>query len=206
MEVKKINKEIVKVICKNQQDLTTTFLRFQEHYESANPQFKDGVFTLGQFREWYSKEYGAFTYYKDWSGMNIPSYVFNAFRQGLFDPLTAKEQKLLDLFKDRNDNFYVIGAYKGGEDSIDHEVCHGLFYTNPKYKKEALTALRKFDLSNLKKWLLSIGYCEEVLEDECHAYVSADYDWLKEEKDIETPKKLHDKLRAIKNRYFKEAK
>ncbi|MEK7106247.1 MAG: ABC transporter ATP-binding protein, partial [Patescibacteria group bacterium] len=58
--------------------LASTFLRFQEHYES--PKFRGQFFSLEEFMDWYAEEYGNFTYYKDWTGFNIPSYILKSFR------------------------------------------------------------------------------------------------------------------------------
>lgn len=200
MNIKKITNNIILIDFKTQKDLTQTFLRFQEYYES--PKFKNKIFTIGQFKNWYAQEYGAFTYDSDWAGMNIPSYVLEPFYKGLFDPLTKKEKKFLNLFKERTDNFYIIGTYNKGKDTLDHEVCHGLFYTIPKYKNEVLKELKKYNLNDLKKWLLKIGYCKEVIDDECHAYISSDWKWLKKNNNIKISEELHKKLRKIKKKYI----
>jgi hypothetical protein len=42
----------------SQKELGNTFIRFQEHYESPNPDFRNKIFTLGQARQWYSITYG----------------------------------------------------------------------------------------------------------------------------------------------------
>jgi hypothetical protein len=81
----------------NQIDLTSTFLRFQEHYES--PFFKGKYFTLDEFKEWYiktspnGKKSGKFTYYTDWGGFNIPSYILKPFYNGAFNPLSENEKQ-----------------------------------------------------------------------------------------------------------------
>ena len=83
-----------------QHDLTSTFLRFQEHYES--PRFKGEVFTLDEFQDWYIKnspngiETGKFTYHTDWNGFNIPSHILKPFYEGKFDPLSFDEQAILE--------------------------------------------------------------------------------------------------------------
>jgi hypothetical protein len=76
----------------NQYDLASTFLRFQEHYES--PEFAGKVFTLDEYKNWYinhspraSKD-GVFTYYEDWNGFNIPSKILKPFYGGKFSPLS----------------------------------------------------------------------------------------------------------------------
>src|SRR6266481_5073696 len=128
-------------------ELTSTFLRFQEHYES--PEFRDKVFTLEEFEKWYTKLKGSFTYHTDWSGFNIPSYILQPFRNGKFNPLTAKERNLLSLFENDTEPFYIIGVSKdssSGKLLLEHEIAHGLFYSNQEYKEKALAILKKYDL------------------------------------------------------------
>ena len=116
----------------SQEELGRTFIRFQEYYESPNPEFKGKIFTLGMVRQWYSIKYGADTYHHDWTGFNFPSKVLIPFKQGLFDPLTTEETELLNLFKYRNDHFYIMGAQN--VETLRHELSHALYDSNIKYK------------------------------------------------------------------------
>ena len=212
MKINIITKKIVEVRFKTQLELTKTFLRFQEYYESPNERFRGKAFTLGEYREWYAKENGAFTYYTDWSGMNIPYWVLLPFVYGKFDPLTPEERMLVDLFKDRInlinlihiEPFCIIGTHEDSVDSLTHEIYHGLYYTNSDFKKEVNALLDDYDLQNLKAWLMKQGYCSKVLFDECQAYVGADWKWLMDEKGIKTPHSLHIKLRSLFEKHMKE--
>lgn len=158
----------------SQQELGDAFMRFQEYYESPNPQFRKQIFTRGQYLHWYSKTYGSNTYSTDWSGYNFPSYVLIPFKDGLFDPLTDKEQELLNLLKYRKDNFYIIGA--NDESTIRHELAHALFYTNSDYFREITVLLDKYYTTNMLTkcvdYLLNEGYTKEVLYDEIQAYIT----------------------------------
>jgi hypothetical protein len=156
----------------SQEELGLTFMRFQEHYESANPEFRDKIFTLGQLKRWYSETYGANNYHTTWVGFNFPSKVLIPFREGLFDPLTIEEQRLLDLFKYRNDNFYIIGAQNNS--TLRHELSHALYASNVKYRDEINTFLNKnkSKLKQTSKYILNKGYCQEVLYDEIQAYIT----------------------------------
>ncbi len=203
MEIRNITSQIVQIHCPTKLELGLMFCRFEEHYES--PEFKGKIFTLGQFREWYSKNHGAWTYYDDWAGFNLPGYIFKPFKKGLFDPLTKEEQILLDLFKHRNDNFYVIGTSGdcySEEDVVLHEIMHALFYLNHDYRGEIIRAMKPYDFKPLIKHLKSLGYCDDVLVDECHAYVGASGGYLDAMK-IEYPKNLTSRLRSIKEKYLK---
>jgi hypothetical protein len=156
----------------SQEELGLTFMRFQEHYESANPNFRDNIFTLGQLRHWYSETYGANNYHTTWIGFNFPSKVLIPFRDGLFDPLTVEENKLLELFRYRRDNFYIIGAQNNS--TLRHELSHALYASNKKYKLEIDTFLKKNQkkLKDTNTYILEKGYCKEVLNDEIQAYIT----------------------------------
>lgn len=165
--------EIILLVFDNQYDITSTFLRFQEHYES--PEFAGKIFTLEEYKNWYTKEMGSFTYYTDWNGFNIPSYILRPFKTGKFGILSDRENLLLDLLDYHEEPFYVIGVHKenlrGFEKTLKHEIAHGLFYTDKDYKDKVLRLLEGRQLNGLKKFLReSGGYNESVILDECHAY------------------------------------
>ena len=156
----------------SQEELGLTFMRFQEYYESTNPEFKNNIFTLGQLKRWYSETYGANNYQMTWVGFNFPSKVLIPFKEGLFDPLTTEEKRLLDLFKYRSDDFYIIGAQNNS--TLRHELSHALYSSNIKYKKEIDSFLRKNQkkLKSTNEYILNKGYCKEVLNDEIQAYIT----------------------------------
>lgn len=173
------------------EELARTFLRFQEHYEG--PKHRNKIFTIGEYRAWYAQEYGAFTYYTDWAGFNIPDTAIRAFQEGLFDPLTEEEQKLLDLVKDKTGKFYIIGVFRNEE--VQHELAHGLYYIDSRYKKQVDNLLSNYAglLDPLRALLLKDGYHEAVLNDEMHAYALADLQWLKN-RGVTVPNQLHTDL------------
>lgn len=164
----KFNSVLVKA--KTNEILAQTFMRFQEYYES--PKFKNTIFTIGQFKKWYSETYGSDSYHNDWTGFNFPSYVLIPFRQGLFDPLTTLEQELLNLFKYRHDNFYIIGA--NDDAVIRHELSHALFAQNHQYKIKVnhLCKTYKKKLKIIKDYILDKGYHPDVINDEIQAYIT----------------------------------
>ncbi len=156
----------------NHNELTKTFLRFQEHYES--PKFRGKIFTLAEFKRWYKadRKSKTFTYYTDWSGFNIPSKVLVPFKSGLFDPLSSREKRLLDALSLDKGKFYIIGTYESkSSGTLDHEIAHALYYTDKNYKAEIDKALKGVDFSPIRKKLMLMGYCKEVLPDETHAFL-----------------------------------
>lgn len=166
----------VLVCADSQEELNVTFMRFTEFYENPNPKFRNQIFTIGQLKNWYSITYGADTYHRDWIGFNIPSSVLTPFRQGLFDPLTKHEQELLDLFRYRYDNFYIIGAQN--DSVLRHELAHALYSSNIKYKSSIDTFIskNKSHLRKISKYIIDKGYCKDVLNDEIQAYITDNED------------------------------
>lgn len=178
--------------------LASTFLRFQEHYES--PKFAGKAFTWKEFAAWYKAEYGAFSYFEDWSGFNIPSRVLDAFYRGDFDPLTRRESAFLDLFRSVEGRFYIIGTYteKVDEGTLRHETAHGLYYRDDEYRARAQKILETVDLEPIYAILTELGYGPNVLEDEAHAYLGDDLGFLKKKGvDIRKYRKAHDALLAL---------
>lgn len=157
---------------KTQYELTSTFLRVQEHYES--PRFHGRIFTLEQFMDWYAAQHGSFSYFEDWSGFNVPSTAFQPFYDGKFDPLTEKEKRLLGLFRNQRGRFYVIGIYDdGGKGSLTHELAHALFFVDAAYREAVREAMRGYDTSALEKQIARAGYAKHVIPDEVQAYIVA---------------------------------
>lgn len=193
----------VLIYADSQDELGQTFIRFQEHYESCNPDFKGKVFTLGQFKNWYSSKYGADTYHIDWMGFNFPSTVLQPFRQGLFDPLTPNEIELLNLLKYRHDNFYIIGA--NVDTVLKHELAHALYYNNAHYRDKINKLFETYesDILKIKNFILDKGYHEDVLYDELQAYI---IDWDNEFIIQNTPKSLATEVIATHNLHHERSK
>ena len=206
MEVTQITSKVIHLEYRSQEELCAAFLRFQEHYES--PEFRGKVFTLGQFHDWYSREKGGATYTRDWGGFNIPSYVLDPFIKGLFDPLTKAEEEIIGLFRYRTDKFYLIGTYRGGGSAtLDHEICHGLFYTCEDYCADVLHMIEPVEqeLEPLRKHLKNLGYCDEVMLDEFNAYIATSTDYLDAE-GVEYEEELHRGLNKLFQKYLTKEK
>ena len=177
-----------------QYELASTFLRFQEHYESSR--FRGRLFTLEEYMDWYAKEYGAFTYLEDWSGFNVPSTAFDPFYEGRFDPLLKKEERLLRALRRERGPYYVIGIWS--EQDLRHEIAHALFFTRPEYRTAVLAAMRRYDTSALARRLAKAGYHRHVLADETHAYLIAPSESLGGTKALAP---LQKELRALYRRH-----
>jgi hypothetical protein len=176
------NNNIIHVHCKNSKELSSTFLRFQEFYES--PYFKGKKINLWNFYNYYQKfsKKAKFTYCSDWSGFNLPYWVFTKFK----DTPLPREKELISILPKKKP-FYVIGTCgrKNSQDYKDvllHEKAHALYFLNPQYKKEINKIIDLKDFSILIKYLKKLGYNEEVILDEVQAYMLADYKYLMKKK------------------------
>jgi hypothetical protein len=193
--VRQITRRVIFIRYDSAEEAAKAFLRPQEYYES--PKFEKKIFTVGEYLRWYSEsESGGETYAKDTQGYNIPSWVFQPFIQGLFNPLSPEEQALIETIRYRTDKYYVIGAYEGGDPDVEaHETAHGLYYTNEKYKNEVNRILSQYNLSAIKRYVKKLGYGQHVILDECHAFVVASAEWLYDSENIAVPEGLTLKLR-----------
>jgi hypothetical protein len=181
--------------------LAYTFLRFQEHYES--PKFRGKVFSLEEFMDWYAADRGSFSYLEDWTGFNIPSRVLKPFYEGKFDPLSRKEQALLDRFESVEGRFYIIGTSEEHPDAIDHELAHGLFYTNSEYRRAATSMLERWPIGRLERFLSKLGYASNTIRDEAHAHLACDFEYLKRKKAVtDRLRPLHKGLKALLKHYI----
>jgi hypothetical protein len=210
IEISEVVKNVFHAKFESQYELTSTFLRFQEYYES--PMFQGKIFTLEEYKKWYIKNSpnglitGDFTYYTDWAGFNLPSYILQPFYNGEFAPLSDKETMLLNLFEkinQDNEHYYIIGTFhdlKEDNATFRHEVAHGLFYTNPDYKNEVLKILDDMDsqtYNDIRDILLFTGYDDSVMIDEVHAFTfTAQKFLLKKGVDINRVKDIANKLQA----------
>jgi hypothetical protein len=168
-------------------DLTMTFCRAQEFYESPYKQFRNKKFKLLDYMKAYSKRNGRFTYPLDWGGFNIPGKVINnLFTLGI-DDYNEYDQVIESIHNHINsrikkENHYYLIASDNNVETIDHEVCHALFYLDKEYKKKTKTILKllkKNVRKKAEKALKNLGYCQFVMNDELQAYLSTEFYSLK---------------------------
>jgi hypothetical protein len=183
--------------------LAETFMRFQEHYES--PVFGGKIFTFDDFAAWYTSKHGSFSYAQDWSGFNIPSRVLKPFKNGDFGSLTSEEQRLMDIFKYEEGDFYIIGATPQDEwwaDTVRHEFVHGAFFINKDYRDAVDKFIQGQNAEAIKKALTLMGYSKDVLNDETNAYLLTEPQTLGYYVSLGDGFRLRDKLDLIFKKFF----
>jgi len=202
MNIKRISNNIILLEFDSRLKMCKTLLRFSEYSESIH--FAGKIFTIGEYREWYIKENGAFTYYDDWDGFNIESNILKPFLNGLFDPLTKEEIEFLDLFKGATNEFYIIAVCEGSEQSIfTHELCHAIYGSYHDYKYMVNEIIKKDGNDGMHIYIEKMGYHARAFYDECNAYIVANVDDLRSD-GIIIPTELEYKLKDLFQRQKKE--
>ena len=188
-KVKMIKPFIYCVEIEDDYDRAMLFCRYQEFYESPYKNIRGKYFSWEEFMRTYTKERGAesFTYPYDWSGYNIPS---NVLEKGIdvFYKQSEYDKIMNDIFfycaldsQNRNGGtrhkWYLIGADFAESQTMKHEIAHGLYFTDKKYKKSmdaVISEMKKSDFNFMKKALIKMGYADDnkIISDEIQAFMS----------------------------------
>jgi hypothetical protein len=181
------------------------FLRCQEYYESTSPYFRNNRFTWQDYMNWYKSEEGPrgkndiFTYANDWAGFNIPSDVIEDCISEIKDPNeydNIMNSIIRTIKMNESGTYYLLGISEiNNVDNhlLDHELAHGMWYTDPQYKSDMTKLLNTMDKKSsdsIKRLIAEIGYTESVLSDEAQAYLSTGIydDWKVDDIDTWTDK------------------
>ncbi len=188
--VKEVHPDIFAVIIEDDYERGMLFCRYQEFYESPIKLIRGKSFSLSMFMDVYRKTYGKkiFSYPYDWVGYNIPSNVLYK----AYDKLNTKQYiseydeimgkiMLWCQNKKKGDNFYLIGVNKKNIQLVNHEIAHGLYYTNKEYKKIVdmlILDIPKKEYNFVKNKLVKMGYLNQkkIINDEIQAYFSTGLD------------------------------
>ena len=233
-KIVEVRDRVFAVIMEDDYARPMTFLRVQEYYESPNPEFRGKDFNIWDFIEWYSRDRkDAFTYAFDWGGFNIPLPIawecyegkekepkkgYNGVRS-LPDTWKSKwdetmknivwevQSRMFNKKSRRDMNAYIIGAKDTENSTFQHEVAHGLYYTNKEYKELMDEITETIPLDTYLKFrnnLLKMGYTESVVDDEIQAYLSWGWDYAKFSKGVSKKicKALNKEYRKVFDRYL----
>lgn len=190
-KIEEVKPNIFAVIVPDDYHRPMLFCRVQEYYESPNPKFRGKNFSIWDFIEWYSRgKHDAFTYAFDWSGFNIPlKTAWNCYEKLkehetpydkiMEDIIRTIEMKMFNKKNTRNWNGYIIGAGDMEGETFIHEVCHGLYATNPLYRELADEITQTIPTKLYNQFvnnLLEYGYTLEVMDDEVQAYLMTNWE------------------------------
>lgn len=212
-KIKEVKPNIFAVVVKDKYDRAMLFCRAQEYYESPNKKFRGKDFSIWDYMKWYASNHTGFSYGGDWSGFNIPFEIAWKCLEDVnietpYDQTMWEILVKIDEMRDENKKSYIIGAGDMEGDTFQHEVCHGLWYTNPAYKKAAKMVLNTIDPNDyviFRKNLLDMGYTDKVIDDEIQAYLCFGHssENFCEGVDIEKCDKYHKAFLIILDEFFK---
>ena len=187
--VKEVAPRIYCVTVDDDYDRAMLFCRYQEFYESPYKKFRGKPFTWMEYMRHYKLAWKkrTFTYPDDWSGYNIPSNVMER-ANNVFYKDTEYDQIMNDIYfhcdidsQNKNNNircnWYLIGASSKDKGTTNHEIAHGLYFTNKEYKNNVTKLIKNIKSTHyekLKKKLIKMGYVNDkkIIDDEIHAFMS----------------------------------
>ena len=187
--VKEVAPRIYCVIVDDNYDRAMLFCRYQEYYESPYKKFRGKKFSwmeyMREYKIFWKKD--VFTYPEDWSGYNIPSNILEGGIDAFYKE-TEYDVIMNDVFfhcsidsQNKNDgqrcDWYLIGASSKDLKTMDHEIAHGLYFTNNTYKKIVdvlIKNIKPTHYDKLKKKLIKMGYVNDkkIIDDEIQAFMS----------------------------------
>lgn len=176
------HERILLVTASTPAELGRMFLRPQEFYES--PRYRGRFFTHEQFKRYYKRHWGrgAFSYYRDFQGYNMPGEVFLDWQKAFASTETEEEQKLLNLLGALPNRFYLIGALERDVSTVKHELSHAFYHLFRDYREMTTAALysqRRPEFGRLRDKLRKTMYRNEVLDDECVSYILFESAWMR---------------------------
>lgn len=183
-KIKPVKLNVFAVVVPDDYDRAMLFCRAQEYYESPNKKFRGKDFSIWDYMKWYNNQYGrGFSYGADWSGFNIPfDIVWNCYQSN--DMETPYDEIMWDILgeidnkMDINKKAYIIGVDSLDSETFNHEIAHGLYYTNKQYKElmdEVTLTISTKNYQTFRNNLIEMGYTDSVINDEIQAYLSTNW-------------------------------
>jgi hypothetical protein len=181
MKCKKLGKQLLLFTFKTQKEITMTFFRMEEYYESPIKGLYQNKFDVFDFLNESMDDNGHIDYFSKWIGFNIPGHSIRDWSELHCPNYTPKEAEVLNHINSKVDTsqpFYIIAAKEGKTDVMDHEIAHALYYLDKGYKTvmniKVSQFKKQFPVQYLKvqSWLKQMGYNKSVFMDETQAYMS----------------------------------
>lgn len=180
---------IYAVIIPDRYERGMLFSRYQEYYESAIKSLRGKYNSFVQFMNTYRKEnkHGSFIYPDDWAGYNLPSESLDKsinlfYKENEYDVIMNDIYFHCSIDAQNKNNgirckWYLISAESDKSSLMQHEIAHGLYYTNKEYYKscqELLNNMKPSVYQSVKKKLIKMQYGDDkiIIPDEIQAYLS----------------------------------
>lgn len=170
-------------------DRAMLFCRYQEFYESPYKKFRGKYFSWMEYMRFYKTAWKkrVFSYPDDWAGYNIPSNVLDKAHDKFYKE-TEYDEVMNDIYfycalnaQNKNNvtrhDWYLIGASSKDKGTTNHEIAHGLYFTNKEYNKSVTAIINKIKPTHyekLRKKLVKMGYVNDkkIIDDEIQAFMS----------------------------------
>ncbi len=215
--VKKVKPFIYSVVIEDAYDRCMLFCRYQEFYESpvkgVRGQYISFFRFMKKYKDFYKKD--NFTYPIDWAGFNIPSEILikginklkleTEYDEIMGEIISFCQKDTYKETKDLKTKWYLISADTPDSKLMDHELAHGMYYTNKDYKKSCdlfTNNLPKTVYNKIKKELIKLGYLDnkKIIDDEIQAYLSTElYQTFNTKQVKEYSKKYKSNFKKFKN-------
>lgn len=217
MKTTKISPTRILLEFPTKKELTLSMFRISEYFESDSDLIRGRKFTMDEFIDAYSDEDGelkklpgGYTYFAFWDGYNVPKIEYNNFLKLYTNELSQRELVILDAVKDLPDNGYIIACEEGDDLTLKHETSHGIFFENEEYRNQAIEIVKSIPGEVQESFiqdLVEMGYNQDVMVDEMHAYLVA-YDPEEQEECFPSLKEemiaeYRDKLQSLFTEYNK---
>jgi hypothetical protein len=181
-----IGRGIYHVEGRTREDLALLFLRAQEYYENAHPDFYRQHFRVDTFKAWYANSFsntGDFSYTWDWCGFNVPGEFVVEATHGAIDigDVTKYDKLMLEVIEEcsiQHEHFYLIGSMDEIPQLVQlghtftHELAHALYYLDADYRAKVNRIVSPV-FNQIALTLVKYGYRTDVdiLNDEAQAYL-----------------------------------
>lgn len=204
--VKEIKPFIYAVVIPDRYERGMLFTRYQEYYESGIKSLRGKYNSFVQFMNIYRKQnkHKTFIYTEDWAGYNIPSNSLDK-SIDVFYKETEYDEIMNDIYfycsidsQNKNNGtrhkWYLISAEKEGSSLMNHEIAHGLYFTNKEYYDSCQVLLKNMKPSvykSIKDKLIKMQYGDDkiIIPDEIQAYLSTGLYPIMKTKAIEEARK-----------------
>jgi hypothetical protein len=144
-------------------------------FKEGPPSLMGRPFDVIAFLDDYLDEKGDLKYFGYWEGHNWSKSDLERWLT-LGIPLSPREQAIVDAVKPLDPAGYIILMEEGDQETLRHELAHGLYFDNKDYKYQAdqiVNSISPASLEIYKQHLRDMNYNDAVLMDEAQAYLVA---------------------------------
>lgn len=195
--------------------LNASIIRIEELYDRG-----DVDYSYEELMDLVATKYGAFTYFEDYNGFLLSDDYFKTFYKKTSRKLSKKEKYLKDILENEfelnlhfnsKDEFYVMFTHQDDpeiESTINHEMCHALYYCDSEYEKaanELINKIPKPTLRQINKILKKMEYDKYTITTEINSFLStSQYSWMESKFKFDNYREISNKFRSLFKNFAKK--